>query len=146
MLVRTQCDGRRVTGVYVGARNARRNFPKGMQSIELVLGHLHIHCELAADFWRGKPEIRDPRLCDWLESRIFHGRDSRTPVPLAMLPAGGHSFRIQPLKLPLVSANGLARIGPASAALKHAEAQAPGGAILNKPRSYIQHSAPNVIS
>jgi hypothetical protein len=146
MVVRTQCNGRSVTGLYVGVRNARRKFPKDVQDIELVLGHLHIHCELAPDFWHGKPEIRDPRLCDWLESRIFHGRMARTPVPLAMLPAGRNSFRIQPLKLPLVSANGLARVGPAPAAFKHGEAQPVSGGILNKPRSYVQHSAPNVIS
>lgn len=118
MVVRTQCDGREVIGIYIGTRNARRKFPKDIQSIELVLGHLHIHCDLPPEFWRGQPEIRDSRLCDWLESKIFHGRPRRTPVPLAMLPAGKNSFRLQTFKLPLVSGNGLARIGPVAAPVR----------------------------
>jgi hypothetical protein len=121
MVVRTQCEGREVVGLYVGTRNARRKFPKDAQSIELVLGHLHIHCELPAEFRRGQPEIRDPRLCDWLQSKVFHGRTRRTPVPLALLPSGKNTFRLQTIKLPPASANGLARIGPVSAALKDAD-------------------------
>jgi hypothetical protein len=109
----------------VGARNARRKFPKDIKDIELVLGHLHIHCALAPEFWRGQPEIRDPRLCDWLESRIFHGRPRRTPVPLAMLPAGKNSFRLQTIKLPPASTNGLARIGPVARAAKHGDGGQP---------------------
>ncbi len=118
MVVRTQCDGREVIGLYVGTRNARRKFPRGTKDIELVLGHLHIHCELRPEFWRGRPEIRDPRLCDWLESKVFHGRARRTPVPLAILPAGKNAFRLQTIKLPYASENGLAKIGPVSDAVK----------------------------
>lgn len=121
MVVRTQCDGREVVGLYIGTRNARRKFPKDIRDIELILGHLHIHCELTPEFWRGRPEIRDSRLSDWLESRIFHGRRRRTPVPLAMLPSGKNAFRLQTIKLPAASANGLGRIGPVSPAVKQAE-------------------------
>jgi hypothetical protein len=124
MVVRTHCDGREVVGLYVGTRNARRKFPKDTQSIELVLGHLHIHCDLPPEFWRGQPEIRDPRLCDWLESKIFHGRPRRTPVPLALLPAGKNTFQLQTIKLPAASGNGLSRIGPVAAPLKHADGPA----------------------
>ena len=51
MVVRTQCNGREVVGLYVGTRNARRKFPKDVKDIELILGHLHIHCELTPEFW-----------------------------------------------------------------------------------------------
>ncbi|HEY1649248.1 MAG TPA: hypothetical protein VGF96_14800 [Terracidiphilus sp.] len=143
MVVRTRCDGQEVVGLYVGSRNARRKFPKDAKDIELVLGHLHIHCALGPEFWRGQPEIRDPRLCDWLESKIFHGRLRRTPVPLAMLPVGKNSFRLQTIKLPPASGNGLARIGPAAGASKHADGKA---ASPNSPvrSSLIHPSAPGL--
>ncbi|HZP03937.1 MAG TPA: hypothetical protein VFB43_03475 [Terracidiphilus sp.] len=117
MVVRTQCDGREVIGLNVGTRNARRKFPRDVKDIELVLGHLHIHCELTPEFWQGKPEIRDPRLGNWLESKIFHGRPRRTPVPLAMLPAGKNAFRLQTIKLPPVSGNGSKHIGRKTSAV-----------------------------
>ncbi|HUA93251.1 MAG TPA: hypothetical protein VL991_11815 [Terracidiphilus sp.] len=138
--MRTHCDGREVVGLYVGARNARRKFPKDAKDIELVLGHLHIHCALPPEFWRGQPEIRDPRLCDWLQSKIFHGRARRTPVPLAMLPSGKNSFRLQTIKLPPASANGLTKIGPVSSPLKNVDGKAP----LVKTRSTIHPSAPGL--
>jgi hypothetical protein len=139
MVVRTHCDGREVVGLYVGARNARRKFPKDTKDIELVLGHLHIHCELPPEFWQGQPEIRDPRLCDWLESKIFHGRLRRTPVPLAMLPTGKNSFRLQTIKLPAASANGLAKIGPVVPPLKKLDGKAP-----LKTQSSVHPSAPGL--
>jgi hypothetical protein len=137
MVVRTHCDGREAV-LYIGARNAQRNFPKDMKDIELVLGHLHIHCELPPEFWHGQPEIRDPRLCAWLESKIFHGRARRTPVPLVMLPAGKNSFRLQTIKLPSASENGLAKIGPASMPLKQA------GGKGTAARSAVHPSAPGL--
>lgn len=139
MVVRTHCDGREVVGLYVGARNARRKFPKDTKDIELVLGHLHIHCELPPEFWQGQPEIRDPRLSDWLESKIFHGRLRRTPVPLAMLPAGKNSFRLQTIKLPAASANGLAKIGPVVPPLKKLDGKSP-----LKTQSSVHPSAPGL--
>ncbi len=100
MVVKTQSKGRGVTGLHVGTNNVRRYFPKGTQDIELQLGHLRIQCGLKPDFWQGQPEIYDPRLCAWLESRHLHGNADRTPVPLAMIPAGNNSFQLQPVSSP----------------------------------------------
>jgi hypothetical protein len=97
MVVKTQYDGFRVSGLYVGANNVRRYFSKRIQEVELQLDHLQIQCGLTARFWDGQPEIHDPRLCDWLESKNFHDRPCRTPVPLALIPAGKNSFKVASL-------------------------------------------------
>jgi len=99
MVVKTQSRGLGITGLHVGASNVRRYFPKNISSIELQLDHLQIQCGLKPDFWRGEPEIFDPRLCAWLEARHMHTRLDRTPVPLAMIPAGKNSYRLQPVCL-----------------------------------------------
>ena len=114
MVVRTQCDGRTVTGLYIGARNARRHFSRKIKAVELQMDDIHVQCELPSRFWRDKPEIRDQRVCDWLSSRFFHGRSCRTPIPLAMIPAGENVFRLQPFRM-LPESNGSARIGVAGA-------------------------------
>jgi hypothetical protein len=139
MVVRTQLNGRQVTGLYIGVRNARRHFRKHIKDIELQLGHLHIHCELAPDFWRGRPEIRDPRLNDWLQSRIFHERSCRAPVPLAMIPEERNSFRLLPFKLPQVSVNRLVKIGagPALVPLQSSGAKSNCGTAACRTRSFI---------
>lgn len=118
MVVRTNGCGREVTGLFIGTRNARRYFPRKSQHIELQLGHLHIHCDLAPEFWENRPEICDPRLADWLFSRIFHGKSHRAPVPVAMIAMGDGTFRVQPLVMPPVSVNAMTRIGPSPAALR----------------------------
>ena len=97
MVVKTQYDGFRVSGLYVGANNVRRYFSKRVQEVELQLDHLQIQCGLTARFWDGQPEIHDPRLCDWLESKHFHERPCRTPIPLALIPSGRNSFKVAPL-------------------------------------------------
>jgi hypothetical protein len=97
MVVKTQCNGRSVTGLHVGTVNVRRYFPKDVSVIELELGHLQIQCGLAPDFWQGQPQISDPRLCAWLEAKNFRRQSDRTPCPLAMIPAGKNSFRLQPV-------------------------------------------------
>ena len=94
MLVTSQCIGNRVTGLYVGASNVRRYFPKQVSTIELQLDHLRIECDLRPDFGTGEPEIHDPRLCLWLESKHFKRKECRAPMPLAMTPAGEHSFTL----------------------------------------------------
>ena len=99
MVVKTQSKGRGVTGLHVGANNVRRYFPKQISSIELQLDHLQIQCGLKPDFWQGEPEIFDPRLCAWLESRHLHAKSDRASVPLAMIPEGNNSFRLQPVRL-----------------------------------------------
>ena len=99
MVVKTQSKGLGVTGLHVGVNNVRRYFPKHISSIELQLDHLLIQCGLKPDFWQGQPEIFDPRLCAWLESRHMHTKPDRTPIPLAMIPEGENSFRLQPVRL-----------------------------------------------
>jgi hypothetical protein len=99
MVVKTHCKGRMVTGLHVGVSNVRRYFPRSIAVIELQLDHLQIQCPLAPDFWRGQPEIHDPRLCAWLESKNFHTKPYVDPIPMAMIPAGKNSFRLQPASL-----------------------------------------------
>lgn len=99
MVVKTQCKGRGLTGLHVGATNVRRYFPRDISVIELQLDHLRIQCGLAPGFWQDQPEIYDPRLCAWLESKQFHTKQDRTPVPLAMIPAGKNSYKLQPVRL-----------------------------------------------
>jgi hypothetical protein len=98
MVVKTQSKGRGVTGLHVGVNNVRRYFPKSISSIELVLGHLQIECGLKPAFWQGEPEIFDPRLCAWLESRHMNAKPGHTSVPMAMIPEGRNSFRLQPIR------------------------------------------------
>ncbi len=105
MVVKTQYEGRRVSGLYVGVNNVRRYFSKHIQAIELQLDHLRIECGLTPRFWDGQPEIHDPRLSDWLESKNLHDRPCRTPVPMAMIPSGKNSF-----KLASISRNGSGRV------------------------------------
>jgi hypothetical protein len=111
MVVKTQSKGHGVTGLHVGTVNVRRYFPKGMKNIELQLGHLRIQCGLRPDFWQGQPEIYDPRLCAWLESKNLHGTNGT--MPLAMIPAGDNSFQLQPVSL---APRSRSKMRPASAA------------------------------
>lgn len=99
MVVKTQSKGHGVTGLHVGMANVRRYFPKGTENIELQLGHLRIQCGLKPDFWQGQPEIYDPRLCAWLESKNLHAKSHHSPVTLAMIPAGENSYQLQPMSL-----------------------------------------------
>lgn len=96
MVVKTQCKGREVTGLLVGASNARRYFPRNLSAIELELDHLRIECGLTPDFWHGQAELHDPRLCAWLQAKQSNSNSCREPWPLAMIPAGGNSFRLGP--------------------------------------------------
>ncbi|HEY1804614.1 MAG TPA: hypothetical protein VGG45_09035 [Terracidiphilus sp.] len=91
MVVTSQCNGRRVTGLYVGAGNVRRYFSRRVTQIELRLDHLLIECGLSPGFWRDKPEIQDPRLCLWLESKQ-RSTKGQVPVSLALTPSGHNSF------------------------------------------------------
>jgi hypothetical protein len=95
MVVKTQKKARGMTGLHVGAVNVQRHFPKHVSQIELHLDHLQIQCELSPDFWSGHPEIHDPRLCAWLESKHPHFSLNGRPIALAMIPAGENVFRLQ---------------------------------------------------
>ena len=99
MVVRTKTKGRGLTGLHVGASNVRRYFPKDISEIELQLDHLHIQCGLHPRFWEGEPDIHDPWLCAWLESKTFHSRPDRTPVPMILIPSGRNSFKLQVMRL-----------------------------------------------
>jgi hypothetical protein len=120
MIVRTLGNSRDVSGLYIGARNVRRHFPRDRQHIELTLGHLHIFCDLPPEFWEGCPEIHDHRLAAWLQSRVFHGKTTQGPAPIAMVPKGNGAFRLVPYSIPAASSNGLSKIGPPPAVV-HAE-------------------------
>jgi hypothetical protein len=97
-VVKTQLTGTEVTGLRVGSRNVRRYFPKSIRIIELQLDHLQIQCGLSPEFWRGEPEIRDPRLCVWLNSKVSHRVGAHNELRLAMTPAGNNAFRLRPSK------------------------------------------------
>jgi hypothetical protein len=99
MVVKTHSKGRGATALHVGATNVRRYFPKHVSAIELQLDHLQIQCGLGPNFWRDDPEIHDPRLCAWLESKHLHSKRDRRPIHLAMIPAGENSFRLQSVSL-----------------------------------------------
>ena len=99
MVVKTQCKGRGLTGLHVGVTNVRRYFPKDISVIELELDHLQIQCGLEPGFWQDRPEIFDPRLCAWLESKNFHTMLDRTPVPMDMIPSGKNSFKLRPIRM-----------------------------------------------
>jgi hypothetical protein len=99
MVVKTQNKGLVVTGLHVGVNNVRRYFPRNVCEIELQLDHLQIQCGLGPAFWQGEPEICDPRLCAWLESKRGRGQPYGASIPLAMVPAGENSFRLEPVRL-----------------------------------------------
>ncbi len=95
MVVKTQQNGREVTGLRVGAANVKRYFPRAVTTVSLRLGDLEIECTLSPEFWHGKPEIQDPRLCEWLKFRRFHEQADRRATTLAMEQCGGDSFTLQ---------------------------------------------------
>jgi len=97
MVVRTQCKGHGTTGLHVGANNVRRYFPRETSTIELQLDHLQIQCGLGPKFWQDQPEIFDPRLNAWLESKRHKGKSSDTTILLSMIPSGKNAFRLQPV-------------------------------------------------
>jgi hypothetical protein len=97
MVVKAQCSGHRVTGLYVGSTNVRRYFPRRIANIDLQLDHLRIQCGLTPHFWKDQPEIHDQRLCAWLESKQLKGSGELTR--LAMIPAGENSYILGPVSL-----------------------------------------------
>jgi hypothetical protein len=109
MVVKTQSRGYGVTGLDVGTGNVARYFAPGTHSIELQLDHLQIECELSPEFWQGHPEIYDPRLCAWLESKHFCGLPGHAPIALSLIPAGKNAFRVGPGP---ANGNGKAKFAP----------------------------------
>ena len=133
IVVRTLSHGRGATGLYIGARNARRYFKRHTHGIDLQLGHIHIHCALSPEFWHGQPEIIDSRLSSWLESKVFHERSCRTPIPMLMIPAEKNCFRLQPIKLPAASTIRTANLTVAKPARKAETKAKPAPAPLTAP-------------
>ena len=96
MVVKTHSKSRGMTGLDVGVTNVERYFSPGTRAIELQLGHLEIQCELSPEFWQGRPEIYDPRLCAWLEAKQWCGGIGQGPISLSLIPSGKNSFRLGP--------------------------------------------------
>ena len=88
MIVRMQNRGHVITGISIGVADARRYFPEGARSIDLELDHLRIRCELNESSMPGCPEISDPRLCAWLEAKLFGKKYASSPGSVEMVKAG----------------------------------------------------------
>jgi hypothetical protein len=84
-----------MVGLHIGEINVRQYFPLDVETVELELDHLCIVCPLEPSFWQGQPEIHDSRLSSWLESKRSTGKLSAQPAPVALIPSGEHSFRLQ---------------------------------------------------
>ena len=106
-MVKAQYRGNHVESLYVGPNNVRRYFSKRLNVVELQLDSLRIVCGLAPQFWLDKPEIQDPRLCVWLETKHPQDRPCRTDIPLALIPAGDNAFRVA-----AIAENAHARLTP----------------------------------
>lgn len=95
MLVKVLGSGRVVTALHVGAGNVRQCFPKQIPSIEFELDHLRVECELARDFWKRQPEIRDCRLCLWLKFKFLRAGSVGISTLLAMIPTGLNLYKLE---------------------------------------------------
>jgi len=84
-----------VVGLHIGAGNVERYFPREVEMIELELDHLRIVCPLEPSFWLDRPEIHDHRLSSWLESKRNSGKLGLHAAPVALIPCGAYSFRLQ---------------------------------------------------
>ena len=82
-------------GLHIGAVNVRQYFPRDVKLVELELDHLRIVCPLEPSFWEDNPEIHDLRLSSWLESKRNSGKLGSQAAPVAMIPSGKCSFRLQ---------------------------------------------------
>ncbi|HUH63767.1 MAG TPA: hypothetical protein VLZ50_12240 [Terracidiphilus sp.] len=76
------------------AEDVKRYFPRSWTTIELQLGGLRIDCALSPEFWKGRPEITDTRLREWLRFKAHTGNGDASTV-LEMTPAGSNCFTVQ---------------------------------------------------
>jgi hypothetical protein len=98
MVVQTQENhlGRKGSvGLHIGLLNVQQFFPRDMQMVELELDHLRIVCPLEPSFWHDQPEIHDHRLSLWLEAKRLSGKLAPQGAPVALIPNGKSSFRLQ---------------------------------------------------
>jgi hypothetical protein len=93
MIVTTQSKGGSIIGLLVGASNVRRHFRAHSSAVDLELDHLRIRCDLEASFWRDRPEISDPRLGAWLQSKCSRALRQGSAVTLRMV-RRGDSYRL----------------------------------------------------
>jgi hypothetical protein len=84
-----------LVGLHIGALNVQQYFPPHIDLVELELDHLRIVCFLEPSFWLDRPEIHDLRLSSWLESKRSSGKLAANPAPVAMIPSGERTFRLQ---------------------------------------------------
>jgi hypothetical protein len=82
-------------GLHIGSVNVQQYFPRSVEMVELELDHLRIVCQLEPSFWQDCPEIHDQRLSSWLESKRNSGKLGLQAAPVAMIPSGEYSFRLQ---------------------------------------------------
>jgi hypothetical protein len=82
-------------GLHVGSENAQQYFPRDLTLVELELDHLRIVCQLEPSFWQDQPEIHDQRLSSWLELKRNSGKLASQDAPVAMIPCGKYTFRLQ---------------------------------------------------
>jgi len=99
MVVTLLYRGLRISGLHIGQQNAQRFFPAGTSSIEIHLDHLSILCNLSPRFWQDHPELQDPRLCVWLESKFPYRAPVNTVPHLELSPSGPGSFRLNSLPM-----------------------------------------------
>jgi len=95
MVVKTHRNGTSIPALLVGASNARRYFPKTMETVELRLDDLRIECTLPHSFWTGEPEIHDPRLGEWLKFKIPQDHRNPNPIALQMVQCGTNTFTLE---------------------------------------------------
>jgi len=98
MVVKTQDKhpGRRgAMGLHVGVENVQQYFPQHVSMVELEFDHLQIACLLEPSFWQGRPEIHDPRLSSWLESKRNSGKLGPHDAAMTMVPCGISAFKLQ---------------------------------------------------
>jgi hypothetical protein len=91
MLVRMQNTGHSITGIRVRTSDARRHFPTNVKAIDLELDHLRIRCDLKESFWLNRPQISDPRLRLWLETKALWNDLSR----VLRMRKDGDSYRLE---------------------------------------------------
>lgn len=91
MLVRMQNNGHSITGIRVRTSDARRHFPTNVKAIDLSLDHLRIRCDLKESFWLNRPQISDPRLRLWLETKALWNDLSR----VLQMRKDGDSYRLE---------------------------------------------------
>ena len=91
MLVRLQNDGHSITGIRIRTSDARRHFPTSVKAVDLKLDHLRIRCDLQDSFWFNRPQISDPRLRLWLETKALWNNLSRD----LQMQKDGDSYRLE---------------------------------------------------